>query len=86
MKVVGEPDQVPGVTVKAWPTLAVPASVGCTVGASVAVFAATSPARELYAGVVPVASVARTVSPIVWPTSAATCVYVPFVEPWIELQ
>ena len=68
------------------PTIGSPLSGGCFVATGAAPGAATSPASGAYAVVVPVLSVARTLSPIVWPTSFRTSVYVPFVAPWIELQ
>src|SRR5690242_2893398 len=48
---------------------------------NVAPAGATSPASDEYAAVVPVESLARTVSASVWPASAVTCVYVAAVEP-----
>src|SRR5579885_1921007 len=59
---------------------------GCDLERPARPAAATGPTRSAYCVVVPALSVARTTKPSVWPTSAATSVYVGFVAPWIERQ
>ena len=82
---VGVDVQVPLPTVRRVPTGAAAGSAGCTRAAGVpgATIGPTSPAYPL---VVPVESVARTVSPIVAPTSRAVSRNADAVAPEIELQ
>jgi hypothetical protein len=62
----------PQPTLSAPPTRAVPEIVGTVVGASAAFDGSTGPTRLAYAVADPTASVALTVSAIVWPKSFAT--------------
>ena len=74
LSVAGVALHVAASTLSPCPTIGSPLSGGCFVATGVAPAAATRPASGAYAAVVPVVSVARTVSPIVWPTSLRTSV------------
>src|SRR5262245_48394913 len=79
----GVGDQVPGETISVRPRRGSPAMVGCEVAISTAGIGAIGPTRPAYAVAVPLASVARSASPSVLPTSRETSVYVWPVAPRI---